>query len=76
MCVVPLIPSMSMIVCNTTDNTGYVLEWKHRHSIAIGTGKALRFLHEECRGNPIIHQDVRPSNILLTHDFIPMVYRS
>ncbi|KAF8404350.1 hypothetical protein HHK36_009233 [Tetracentron sinense] len=50
-----------------------VLEWHKRQAIAIGTAKGLRFLHEECRGGPIIHRDLRPSNILLTHDFIPML---
>ncbi|XP_077213847.1 proline-rich receptor-like protein kinase PERK2 isoform X1 [Tasmannia lanceolata] len=52
---------------------GTVLEWHQRHAIAIGTAKGLRFLHEECRGGPIIHRDLRPSNILLTHDFVPML---
>lgn len=66
-------------ICNKSlewhlfDNKGYVLEWHRRHSIAIGTAKGLRFLHEECRGSPIIHRDMRPSNILLTHDFVPML---
>ncbi|KAG5045672.1 hypothetical protein JHK82_015059 [Glycine max] len=43
------------------------------YAIAVGTAKGLRFLHEECRGGPIIHRDMRPSNILLTHDFVPML---
>lgn len=59
--------------CNFTDNTESVLEWHQRYAAAIGTAKGLRFLHEECRGGPIIHRDMRPSNILLTHDFVPMV---
>lgn len=50
-----------------------VLEWHQRHAIALGTAKGLRSLHEECRGGPIIHRDMRPSNILLTHDYVPMV---
>ncbi|XP_038724828.1 probable serine/threonine-protein kinase PBL18 isoform X2 [Tripterygium wilfordii] len=50
-----------------------ILEWHQRLAIAIGTAKGLRFLHEECRGGPIIHRDMRPSNILLTHDFVPML---
>ncbi|KAJ1380313.1 Tyrosine-protein kinase, active site [Sesbania bispinosa] len=50
-----------------------VLDWPQRYAIAIGTAKGLRFLHEECRGGPIIHRDMRPSNILLTHDFVPML---
>ncbi|KAL2232317.1 UNVERIFIED_CONTAM: Protein NSP-INTERACTING KINASE 3 [Sesamum indicum] len=68
-------------ICNKSlewhlfENTSYVLEWHRRHAIAIGTAKGLRFLHEECRGSPIIYRDMRPSNILLTHDFVPMVLR-
>ena len=57
----------------STDNTENVLDWLQRRGIAIGTAKGLRFLHEECRGGPIIHRDMRPSNILLTHDLVPMV---
>ncbi|KAF8026529.1 hypothetical protein BT93_F3116 [Corymbia citriodora subsp. variegata] len=66
-------------ICNKSldwhlfDNPTSVLEWHRRYAIAIGTAKGLRFLHEECRGGPIIHRDMRPSNILLTHDFVPML---
>ncbi|CAI9763984.1 unnamed protein product [Fraxinus pennsylvanica] len=66
-------------VCNKSlewhlfENTDRVLEWHRRHAIAIGTAKGLRFLHEECRGSPIIHRDMRPSNILLTHEYVPML---
>lgn len=66
-------------ICNKSlewhlfDKTATVLEWHQRRAIAIGTAKGLRFLHEECRGGPIIHRDMRPSNILLTHDFVPML---
>ncbi|KAI3460533.1 hypothetical protein Pfo_017196 [Paulownia fortunei] len=66
-------------VCNKSlewhlfDNREHVLEWHRRYTIAIGTAKGLRFLHEECRGSPIIHGDMRPGNILLTHDFVPML---
>ncbi|KAG6602147.1 Proline-rich receptor-like protein kinase PERK12, partial [Cucurbita argyrosperma subsp. sororia] len=50
-----------------------VLELHQRYGIAVGIAKGLRFLHEECRGGPVIHRDVRPSNILLTHDYVPML---
>ncbi|KAK4273951.1 hypothetical protein QN277_017250 [Acacia crassicarpa] len=66
-------------ICNKSldwhlfDKDAAVLEWPRRYAIAIGTAKGLRFLHEECRGAPIIHRDMRPSNILLTHDFVPML---
>ncbi|XP_062076189.1 cold-responsive protein kinase 1-like [Humulus lupulus] len=66
-------------ICNKSldwhlfDKTATPLEWHQRFAIAVGIAKGLRFLHEECRGGPIIHRDMRPSNILLTHDFIPML---
>ncbi|CAO2167264.1 unnamed protein product [Urochloa humidicola] len=55
------------------DQSTSLLEWNKRHAIAIGIAKGLRFLHEECRAGPIIHLDLHPSNVLLTHDFVPMI---
>ncbi|XP_057785859.1 probable receptor-like protein kinase At5g18500 [Salvia miltiorrhiza] len=55
------------------DNAARVLEWSQRYSIAIGAAKGLRFLHEECRGSPIIHCNIRPSNVMLTQDLVPML---
>ncbi|XP_057795615.1 serine/threonine-protein kinase PBL34-like isoform X2 [Salvia miltiorrhiza] len=55
------------------DNKEHVLAWHQRRAIAIGIAKGLRFLHEECRGSPILHRDMRPSNICLTHEFIPLL---
>lgn len=49
------------------------LEWHRRYAIAIGIAKGLRYLHEECRGAPVIHRDLRPSNIFLSHEFVPML---
>ncbi|CAM6127938.1 unnamed protein product [Calypogeia fissa] len=50
-----------------------VLEWQWRWKIAVGAARGLRYLHEECRVGCIVHRDMRPNNILLTHDFVPMV---
>ncbi|KAG6547992.1 hypothetical protein Mapa_010814 [Marchantia paleacea] len=50
-----------------------VLEWQARQKIAVGAARGLRYLHEECRVGCIVHRDMRPNNILLTHDFVPMV---
>lgn len=66
-------------ICNKSlewhlfDKEANILEWHKRHAIALGIAKGLRFLHEECRAGPIIHRDLRPSNVLLTHDFVPML---
>lgn len=49
------------------------LEWAARQKIAVGAARALRYLHEECRVGCIVHRDMRPNNILLTHEFEPMV---
>ncbi|KAI3711573.1 hypothetical protein L1987_70112 [Smallanthus sonchifolius] len=50
-----------------------LLEWSARQKIAIGAARGLRYLHEECRVGCIVHRDMRPNNILLTHDFEAMV---
>ncbi|RYQ83584.1 hypothetical protein Ahy_B10g102325 [Arachis hypogaea] len=49
------------------------LEWAARQKIAIGAACGLRYLHEECKVGCIIHRDMRPNNILITHDFEPLV---
>ncbi|XP_052189781.1 inactive protein kinase SELMODRAFT_444075-like [Diospyros lotus] len=49
------------------------LDWHSRQKIAIGTARGLRYLHEDCRVGCIVHRDMRPSNILLTHDYEPLV---
>ncbi|KAK4747138.1 hypothetical protein SAY87_026175 [Trapa incisa] len=49
------------------------LEWSARHKIAVSAARGLRYLHEECRVGCIVHRDMRPNNILITHDFEPLV---
>lgn len=60
-----------MYVCVGT-KTNQVMGWHDRMKVAKGTARGLRYLHEDCRAG-IVHRDLRPSNILLTHDFEPMV---
>ncbi|KAK9270310.1 hypothetical protein L1049_025888 [Liquidambar formosana] len=54
-------------------NKGSPLDWNSRLKIAIGAARGLRYLHEDCRVGCIVHRDMRPKNILLTHDFEPLV---
>nr|PNR36226.1 hypothetical protein PHYPA_022077 [Physcomitrium patens] len=49
---------------------GKLLDWAQRLNIAVGTARALAYLHEECSDH-IIHLDVKPENILLDHQFCP-----
>uniref|UniRef100_A0A0E0C4C9 Protein kinase domain-containing protein n=1 Tax=Oryza meridionalis TaxID=40149 RepID=A0A0E0C4C9_9ORYZ len=49
------------------------LQWSARQKIAVGAARGLRYLHEECRVGCIIHRDMRPNNILVTHDYEPLV---
>ncbi|KAM7526650.1 hypothetical protein LguiA_016552 [Lonicera macranthoides] len=50
-----------------------VMAWDNRMRVAIGSARGLRYLHEDCRVGCIVHRDFRPNNILLTHDYEPMV---
>lgn len=50
------------------------LGWPARQRIAVGAARGLRYLHEECRVGCIVHRDMRPNNILITHDYEPLVF--
>lgn len=45
-----------------------VLEWPRRLQIAIGASRGLCYMHHDC-SPPIIHRDVKSSNILLDSQF-------
>ncbi|KAK9683603.1 hypothetical protein RND81_10G152300 [Saponaria officinalis] len=46
------------------------LDWKTRNKILLGLASALLYLHEEC-GDPVVHRDVKPSNVMLDSEFNP-----
>ncbi|KAF3434799.1 hypothetical protein FNV43_RR21885 [Rhamnella rubrinervis] len=48
------------------------LQWKERMRVAVGVAKALEYLHHSCNP-PIVHRDVKSSNILLSDNFIPQL---
>ncbi|KAJ7282150.1 hypothetical protein O6H91_Y358900 [Diphasiastrum complanatum] len=52
------------------EETRDVLSWRIRHKIAVGTARALAFLHHGCSPH-IVHQDVTASNILLDAEYEP-----
>jgi interleukin-1 receptor-associated kinase 1 len=49
-----------------------VLEWEERYRIAVGICKAMEYIHDGSP-KPVIHMNVKPSNILLSHDLRPQV---
>lgn len=51
---------------------GLLTTWRFRHKIALGTARALAFLHHGC-SPPIVHRDVKASSVYLDSDFEPRV---
>ncbi|KAF8377079.1 hypothetical protein HHK36_030452 [Tetracentron sinense] len=46
--------------------------WGERYRVAVGVAEALDYLHNGS-AQPVIHRDVKSSNILLSHDFEPQL---
>ncbi|XP_028794274.1 receptor-like protein kinase 5 [Neltuma alba] len=49
-------------------NHNVVLDWPKRLQIAIGAAQGLTYMHNDC-SPPIIHRDIKTSNILLDSEF-------
>lgn len=49
---------------------GLLTTWGFRHKIALGTARALAFLHHGC-SPPIIHRDVKASSVYLDYNLEP-----
>ncbi|KAJ8767014.1 hypothetical protein K2173_012523 [Erythroxylum novogranatense] len=49
-----------------------LLSWELRYKIAVKIADALNFLHNEC-SQPVIHRDIKSSNILLSEEFEPQL---
>ncbi|KAL9451442.1 hypothetical protein AB3S75_013080 [Citrus x aurantiifolia] len=61
-------PCMATLEINLkVDDTARKLSWKARWYIAQEIGGSLRYLHEECGDEPIVHQSVCSSNVVISH---------
>jgi serine/threonine protein kinase len=49
-----------------------LLDWPTRHRVALGVAQGLAYLHHDLMF-PIVHRDIKSSNILLDADFEPKV---
>ncbi|KAJ0974421.1 hypothetical protein J5N97_016386 [Dioscorea zingiberensis] len=54
------------------NNAAVELNWGIRSAICMGAASGLKFLHEEL-DPPIVHRDIKASNILLNNNFIPKI---
>ncbi|KAI3417428.1 Protein kinase domain-containing protein [Psidium guajava] len=48
------------------------LDWFKRYRIAVGAAKGIAYLHHDC-SPPIIHRDIKSTNILLDEDYEPKI---
>lgn len=48
------------------------MSWEVRYAIAVGAAKGLEYLHHSC-DRPVIHRDVKSSNILLDEEWKPRI---
>ncbi|XP_042412052.1 probable receptor-like protein kinase At2g42960 [Zingiber officinale] len=56
------------------ENAGkHALSWTERYKVAVGVAEALDYLHGGGGTEPVIHRDVKSSNILVSEDFEPQL---
>ena len=63
---------VAFLSCAGVDRDVAPLDWATRVKIALGSAKALSYLHEDSNP-PVIHRDFKSSNILLDQNFTPKV---
>ncbi|XP_031488016.1 receptor-like protein kinase HSL1 [Nymphaea colorata] len=49
-----------------------ILDWPSRYRVAVGSAQGLHYMHHDC-SPPVIHRDVKSSNILLDEELKPKI---
>ncbi|EHA8586209.1 cysteine-rich receptor-like protein kinase 10 [Cocos nucifera] len=49
-----------------------LLDWKRRYEVIVGVARGLLYLHEDAH-TPIVHRDIKASNILLDDRWVPKI---
>ncbi|EPS64167.1 protein kinase family protein, partial [Genlisea aurea] len=64
--------SMEENLHGTKKTTSLLFHWDNRYKVAVGVAEALDYLHNN-NPKPVIHRDVKSSNILLSDNFEPQL---
>jgi serine/threonine protein kinase len=67
---------LALVSCPASSNSDRSrraeLTWPRRHEVVVGVARGLLYLHEDAH-TPIIHRDIKASNILLDDRWVPKI---
>ncbi|KAI4987773.1 probable receptor-like serine/threonine-protein kinase At5g57670 [Hordeum vulgare subsp. vulgare] len=63
--------SLEEILHGEKECKGSRLDWPERFKVAVGVARALNYLHSGGGKRPVIHRDIKSSNILISEDCEP-----
>ncbi|KAJ0981346.1 hypothetical protein J5N97_009601 [Dioscorea zingiberensis] len=64
--------SLDKLLFSQEGNKRKELDWKRRYDVMVGVARGLLYLHEDAH-TPIIHRDIKASNILLDDRWTPKI---
>ncbi|KAM0949062.1 putative protein kinase RLK-Pelle-DLSV family [Dioscorea sansibarensis] len=64
--------SLDKLLFSQEGNKRRELDWKRRYDVIVGVARGLQYLHEDAH-TPIIHRDIKASNVLLDDRWTPKI---